>query len=529
MSTKEILSKITNCACYIRRSRQDMEREKRTGEDTLAAQRQIMEKTLSDLKVPYFVYSEIGSGDKIETRPVFQQLLKELQSGIYNAVAVREISRLGRGSFADNGIIYDLFTQGLYIITPYRIYDPANPSDCRMVRFELFFSREEFEMIKERLTSARYTYAAEGRWVTGSVPYGYRLNNKKGKLEIHEDEAEVVRFIFNAFVYGLEVKGKIKDVSYQSIATYLSKVMGIPSPRHVACWNMLTVKRILNNPAYVGTLIYRKTKRAGGKVIYRPSDEWIVHENAHEPIIERELWDKAQEKIKRSKKGPSLKLDFLPCELAALVRCGRCGRRMVRQYQAQHYHKKSGGESVYRKEFLWCKTYGCTFVKYRDVEEKILRFLEEIKEIDFDVLIEKYRETYQQQKKNKYDAGKISELVTDRIGDLKRRLQFICQKYEEGIYDDETFLMRKKEIENELNRLKSIDLQNDNGNEETEDDLESVIKKYKGKVISYLEAYKLAEHKTTKNNLLHAIIDEIILTKTDKGKFDLHIIPKILV
>ncbi len=523
---QDIISRISNCACYIRRSRQDIEREKRTGEDTLAAQRNIMEKVLSDLKIPYVLYCEIGSGDKIESRPVFQQLLREIQDGLYKAVAVKEISRLGRGSFADNGIIYDLFCRGLYIITPYRIYDPSNPADCRLVRFELFFSREEFEMIKERLVSAKYNYAAEGKWIAGSVPYGYRFNKNKTKLEICEDEAEVVRLIFNSFVFGLEVKGKVKDVSYQAIATYLTR-MGIPSPRRAASWKMLTVRRILKNPVYVGTLTYRKTKRAGNKVIHRPSSEWIVVENAHEPIIEKELWDKAQEKINRSKKGASVKLDFSPCELASLIVCGRCGRRMVRHYNVQHYRKKDGSESIYRKEFLWCTTVGCTFVKYRDVEKEIITFLKQLKGHDFEFLLENYREVYENQKKNTYNNENIFNLVEERINDLKRRLNFICQKYEEGIYDDSTFIMRKKELEEELKRLESITHEETPAGENQVDNLEAVIEKYRNRVVTCLEAYQVAGDRTVKNNLLHSVIDKIILTKTGKGAFDLHIVPKL--
>ncbi|MGB9804939.1 recombinase family protein, partial [Desulfofundulus sp.] len=77
---------------YLRRSRQDIEREKRTGEDTLAIQKRIMAKVLDDLGIPYDQVEEIGSGDKIETRPVFQQVLADLEQGKYNAVAAKEIS-----------------------------------------------------------------------------------------------------------------------------------------------------------------------------------------------------------------------------------------------------------------------------------------------------------------------------------------------------------------------------------------------------------------------------------------------------
>ena len=148
-SPQQNIYKIIN---YLRRSRQDIEKEKRTGEDTLSTQQKIMTKVLDDIGIPYDQVSEIGSGDKIETRPVFKQLLEDLKIGKYNGVAIRELSRLGRGNYSDMGIIYDLVvSKNIYIITPYKIYDPSNSSDVRQIRFELFMSREEFELVKDRL------------------------------------------------------------------------------------------------------------------------------------------------------------------------------------------------------------------------------------------------------------------------------------------------------------------------------------------------------------------------------------------
>lgn len=73
---------------YLRKSRQDMEREKKTGEDTLHEQKLLMDRVLSNYDTPYEQHTEIGSGDKIETRPVFQQIIKDIRNGKYDAIAV---------------------------------------------------------------------------------------------------------------------------------------------------------------------------------------------------------------------------------------------------------------------------------------------------------------------------------------------------------------------------------------------------------------------------------------------------------
>ncbi len=95
---------------YTRKSRQDEEREKKTGEDVLHEQRVLMERVFNSYNIPYDIKEEVGSGDKISTWPVFQAVLEALRTkkhGDNVAIGVKEISRLGRGTYADMGIIYD--------------------------------------------------------------------------------------------------------------------------------------------------------------------------------------------------------------------------------------------------------------------------------------------------------------------------------------------------------------------------------------------------------------------------------------
>lgn len=151
MELKNIVNSynITNILGYLRRSRQDMEREKRTGEDTLTEQKELMNKILTAIEIPYELKMEIGSGESIDGRPVFKECLKDLEEGKYQAIAVKEITRLSRGSYSDAGQIVNLLqSKRLIIITPYKVYDPRNPVDMRQIRFELFMAREEFEMTR---------------------------------------------------------------------------------------------------------------------------------------------------------------------------------------------------------------------------------------------------------------------------------------------------------------------------------------------------------------------------------------------
>lgn len=309
MELKNIVNSynITNILGYLRRSRQDMEREKRTGEDTLTEQKELMNKILTAIEIPYELKMEIGSGESIEGRPVFKECLKDLEEGKYQAIAVKEITRLSRGSYSDAGQIVNLLqSKRLIIITPYKVYDPRNPVDMRQIRFELFMAREEFEMTRERMTGAKYTYAAQGKWISGLAPYGYQLNKKTSKLDPIEDEAKVVELIFDLFLNGLNGK----DYSYNAIATHLTNLQ-IPSPAGKKKWNRFTVKAILENEVYIGTVKYKvREKEKDGKRTIRPENEQIIVPDAHTPIIDKDQFEEANKKSKTK---------YLCCQIEAII------------------------------------------------------------------------------------------------------------------------------------------------------------------------------------------------------------------
>ncbi|MGB9803942.1 recombinase family protein, partial [Desulfofundulus sp.] len=356
-------------------------------------------------------------------------------------------------------------------------------------------------------------------WMSGLTPFGYRLNLYTRRLEVIEEEAQVVRLIFALYVHGLEEDGISKDVSFRAIASYLTR-MGVPTPGGAKSWHYMTVRRIIQNEVYIGTVKYRTSRRVDNKYYPRARDEWIVVANAHEPIVDPETWLLAQQKFRHGRNIPNVKLDFSPCELAGLVVCAKCGRRMVRQCSVQSYRKKNGEISKYHKEFLWCPTPGCTTVKYRDVEAAILEYLKTLGSFNVQRLKEIFGEVCSRQREAAatIDTG---ELVEKKRAELKRRLKFICEKYEAGIYDDDTFLERKSEIDRELSMLESI-----RSRKNPEPEPEREIPVLRENINTFLAAYEAPENKSLKNKLLRELISAVYLDKTGKGKFDLSIYPR---
>lgn len=506
---------ITNVVNYLRKSRQDEERERKTREDTLHEQKLLMDRVLAEYGVPYDQKAEIGSGDKIATRPVFQSIIEDLRGGKYDAIAVKEISRLGRGSYTDMGVIYDLITEKrIFIITPWKIYDPRNPADLRQIRFELFMSREEFETIRERLTGGRYNAALEGKWVAGPAPFGYQYNQNTKRLEINEEEAEIVRLIFDFYANGIILpNGQRKLVQFRALATYLKRI-GITTPNGKE-WHPVRLREFLSNERYIGRVKFRTTKRtADGKQVPRPEEEHIIVDDAHPPIIDLETWEKVQARINSREATPRAKMDFEPCELAGLCVCKKCGRKMVRQYSVQNYKRLNGEVAKYHKEFLWCTTSGCTFVKYRSIEEDLLQVLKYLRDLDGERLNEQLKAILAERKAQ---SGPSSEELRRQIElrreDLKRRMKFIYEKFETGIYTDEMFLERKAEIDRELKELEQIKIE-ESPAEDSEIDVELVKKN----ISTILDAYMSATHKSDRNKILRAVFDHVVVEVIEKGR-----------
>lgn len=510
---------------YLRRSRQDIEKEKRTGEDTLADQKRLMDSVLLGMEIPYDQKFEIGSGDKIDTRPVFKSILRDIESGKYDAIAVKELSRLGRGSYTDMGRIYETLTQNrVHIITPYKVYDPLNNADARQIRFELFLSREEFETTKERMLGAKYNLAKQGKWMAGPAPFGYTLNFQTKTLEENKDEANVIRLIFDLFVNGLNGR----EMGFRAISTYLSQI-GHKTPTGLKHWAPETIKKTITRRVYIGQVLFNLTKMENGKKVKRPENEWVIVDGAHPAIVNEVIFYEAQRKFRNNRNTtPKTKKNFETSELAGLVRCVKCGNSMLRQKTRSSYTKKNGEISEYFKETLWCNTVGCTFLKYRPVEEAIVEMLETLPILeDIDGIINSSIDNWMRQ--NNVDNETNIHLVEQRKKELQSRLKFIFEKFESGIYSDDEFLQRKRELTHEIETIDTILSQTTQESKFNIVDKEEIIKY----ALSLSEAYKNAKSSTEKNQLLKSIIDYVVLEVTEKirgnkpSRFNLDIMLKI--
>src|SRR5699024_11142814 len=236
------------------------------------------------------------------------------------------------------------------------------------------------------------------------------------------------------------------------------------------------------------------------------------HEN-HPAIIDPETWKRTQHRIENRDTTTNTKLDFEPNRLAGLCVCKKCGRKFIRRGSVQRYTKRDGTVSLYDKTMLFCGKTGCTYVRYNAIEEDILETLKYLGELD-EMTFERAVNQLIVRKEPKSTAGDLKKYIESKKEDLERRMNFIYEKFESGIYTDDMFLKRKAEIDKEFESLNKVAITDQPQGQEKEID----AKRTKINIKSLLEAYETASSELEKNNLLHSVFDHIDIEIVEKGR-----------
>jgi len=256
-------------------------------------------------------------------------------------------------------------------------------------------------------------------------------------------------------------------------------------------------------------------------VIDRPLDEHIIVEHAHESIIDEETWELAQKKFNNRGTAPHNKLDFSPCELAGLIICSKCKKTMIKQTTRTHYDKKDGTRKTYFQEVLWCTKPGCSYVMYRKIEGKLLLLLKKLKNMGIKqakkILEDDFNNFVNNKKENSVD---INDVMHKKELELKRKLKFAYEKWEDGLIDDTMYKERTNELNNELDKLKLL-ISNENVN----NNFEQKFLEWQDKVETVLEAYENCNDKTEKNILLKSVIKNVEFERINKTLFEIRITP----
>jgi DNA invertase Pin-like site-specific DNA recombinase len=269
------------------------------------------------------------SGTTIKNRDAYKHLIEDLDKNKFDIIVIKSQDRLMR-SAKDWYIFLGKMTDNkkqLYFYIERKFYQTG---DSLITGIKAILAEEFNRELSKKLNNANRTRQRNGSTVlTNGTLWGYV--QEKGELNIHEEEAAIVRRVFTMYCDGIGFR-KIKNILDAD---------GIVSRRGTPI-SLSTLKRMIRNPVYIGTVIQNKahfdfdTKRT----IENDPKEWYVHENRVPAIVNKEVWEKAnrimdsrvEETPRAIRKGKNRGV----YPLSSKMICGECGAVFHRNFYNEH-------------------------------------------------------------------------------------------------------------------------------------------------------------------------------------------------
>ena len=410
-------------------------------------------------------YCDAGkSGKSITGRPEFQRMLQDVseeRDGVA-FILVFKLSRFGRNAADVLNSLQFIQDYGVNLVCVEDGIDSSKDSGKLTITVLSAVAEIERENILVQTMEGRKQKAREGKWNGGQAPFGYDLDSRNSTLVVNEEEAEIVRIIYDKFVH--------TDMGADAICNYLNqrgytkkKVRG----HELNYFARGLIMKILDNPVYTGKIAYGKnvTEKVKGT-----RDDYLLSDGLHEAIVDEETWEAAREKRKRTGvrfvKTHSLEHEHI---LTGLIRCPLCGggmsgtvqRRQNKKtgeykdtfYYRCHHRKKVDGKICDYKPMLNQKMFNAEveeFIRYMVAGDEFRKFVQEKLEEKVDVsALETEREQLQKQLKqvqgsklkliqmlDRLDTG--DKHYTRKYQDMQDRLDNLYDKvaeFEEAMKD----------------------------------------------------------------------------------------------
>ena len=421
-----------NVGMYLRLSKDD----ERSGESlSIENQRKVLTNYINEQGwTLYDEYVDDGySGTSFE-RPGVQRLLEDAKNGKINLIICKDMSRFGRNYIAVGQYVDYIFPMyNIRFIALTDNIDTANNNSASMEMLPIVnvFNEWYAANTSKKLRAVIETNAKAGKYKTTFAAYGYDKGDDENRTPVIDPEtAPIVRRIFEMRASGANLRKiamALNDDGILSPADYHYTKAGKATPLYSHhLWSTQAVKRILHNPIYIGTLARMKMTTVSyknHKVIKRDESDWIIHENNHEAIISKELWDKVRELEDSVSTGKSTKTGEVK-PLSGMCYCSTCGTKMkftssMTGKTPQNY--TCGLYSRFGKQY--CNTH---FITLKALESVVIADIQ--RQIDFVMNDDKAREKYLARKRglnNLQENANMKRLqdITKRLVELDRLIE----------------------------------------------------------------------------------------------------------
>lgn len=296
----------------------------------------------------YGIYSDDDYTGADRSRPEFNRLINDAKERKFDIILCKTQSRFTRELELVEKYIHGLFPiWGIRFVSIVDNADTANKGNKKSRQINGLVNEWYLEDMSENIKSVLTNKRKNGYHIGAFALYGYKKDpDKKGHLIIDDEAAAVVREVFTLFSQGYGKTAIARMLNDRGVPnpTEYKRLHGLrykePTQKNSTLWKYFSISDMLNNEIYIGNMVQGKY----GSVSYktkqnkpRPKEQWFIVEGTHEPIIDKELWNKVQNLIKqKSKPFGTGKIGLF----SKKARCANCGYNMMSsKNHGKHYLK----------------------------------------------------------------------------------------------------------------------------------------------------------------------------------------------
>lgn len=338
-------------------------------------------------------------------RPSFNRMMDDVRNGKISCIIVKDMSRFGRDYIEAGNYIETIFPfLGVRFISINDHFDTEaefNQNKSLEIALKNLVNDMYAKDISKRVAVSRRLDMERGKFTGSNAPYGYKVDSTDPlrKYLVDEEAAAVVRQIFELAAEG----GTLREIA-KALQNYRLALPGeylktgklyVDEGQEAKAWYVGTISNILKNQAYIGNMVQgkRRTRLSENEARhFTEEEEWIVVENTHEPIVDKELFDKVRKVLGQKVEESSFASERgknLPIKddiFAGILFCGNCKRRLP---QLSRIIEKDG--RLERQYFYACRynyDFGGEKCGCNILEQELVKAVHKILEVNIAALTE---------------------------------------------------------------------------------------------------------------------------------------------
>lgn len=501
-----------NAGIYIRLSQEDKDKKYESESQSVTNQRQILLNYVNSNGFNYIdEYVDDGYSGTNFDRPSFKRMIQDIESKKINLVIVKDLSRLGRDHVNTGYYMERYFPEHkVRFISLMEGYDSArnqasNDSSTFIVACNDYYSKQNSNKIRDVL----YSKKSNGKFI-GSLPaYGYmRDPEDKGHLIPNPETAPIVKDIFKWYSSGVglsDIVTRLNEMEVSTPSKYKNTKLSSQCLNQDV-WTISSVRKILKRRMYTGDMVQNvqtKVSYKSEKKITLDKSLWIIVENTHEALVDKETFELVQH---TSNEIPKVKTEREKRLFENLIYCKECGNYLTVAYRRNHdYWSVNCNKYARDPRRRLCEPH---FFPYNYLEEQLLDRVTKtlssyIEGLNTDDVNKKLKDSLD---RNKKDEVSELEKYQKEMDSLSRKLTNYGEMLSRGELTPESFKILSSPIQKKIESTKKQIIKLENS--------QLKVKTRVKKVPDYSDKIKeLLNVNPPTRELLFAVIDRIEIDK----------------